>query len=66
MAPILWGEMRVIFINGREVTLIWHEVWGLLWHPLFMAFVMVASVIIIFLRPYDDVLQLGRMQKTLF
>ena len=53
-------------MNGRELTLSWHELRAALWHPLFVALVLVIVGLIISLGPYDAFLGLHPLEKTLF
>lgn len=58
--------MTIIFINGRELKLLWHELRGLLWHPLFVALLLTFTAVIIALGPYDGFMLLSTMEKTVF
>ena len=58
--------MQIVFVNGRELTLVWHELRALLWHPWFVALVLVTNFVIILLRPYGDLVGLEPPEKVLF
>ena len=58
--------MWIVFLNGHEMASSWHEMRGLLWHPLFVAMVFAISVVISVLRPYGDLVAQDAMSLTLF
>ncbi|MEF3048853.1 LytTR family DNA-binding domain-containing protein [Pseudotabrizicola sp. L79] len=58
--------MRIVFVNGTQEQITWHEMRQLFWHPRFVALVMSISAIVVALRPYDDLINFNALRLTIF
>lgn len=58
--------MRVIFVNGARVDLTWREMHRLFWQPRFITLVLSLSLLVVLLRPYDNLADLGPVRLTVF
>ncbi len=58
--------MRIVFVNGTQEQITWHEMRQLFWHPRFVALVLSISAIVVALRPYDDLVNFNALRLTIF
>lgn len=57
--------MHIIFLNGSEFRGSWSEFTRSLWHPLFVALILLMTAFLFLARPYDHILPADMILRTL-
>ncbi|MFN4155881.1 MAG: LytTR family DNA-binding domain-containing protein [Paracoccaceae bacterium] len=58
--------MQVVYLNGRRLQLTWREAQGQFRHPLFVGMIMLLSLCIVAIGPYDHLLNFGPLRLAIF